>query len=716
MILLIVFTGFVLLTSIANLELANFFANYLPKWKNGLFVLTGVFFLYLFFRFFYKKATNITPKQRTFFVVGCFAVLFVLQLMFIIAMESGLRYDALKVLDEAISMFSDHSISETALDGYFSRYSNNYAMVFFTYIILSICKALGFLANDMQNAQFILSFVNICFIDLAVFFGYRFIKGIRGEGHADIYLLFAVCNPLLYVWGPFYYTNTISMAFMMLLIAGLFYLRRADYKSLSKKQIWKYLVIALLLGFAFFIGVKVRATVLFTLLAFIIFIIVAPWRKKEKKGKIAIACVTICFAAGCMAGFALDSALVKQYVKFDYKNSSFPAVHWIMMGARGDGNYNMKDEMFTYSFPTKEEKVAADTEVLKERIEELGPDGYIELMFRKLKLTFSEASGGFSAEIGRSETYSRFHRWVTGDHNDLLVAYCQIYFVFIWFMLLFALFRHFKKARENEMLVIWINILGAFVFHMLWEAATVYSIGFTILFILAGTDGFYDLETMPNDIIKKSSRHKWVYLGGIFMLAAGVYFGLSCFQNFTADTYRQKQYVLNQFLFQCDETEELTEDMKYVQSFYVDKKFNRLSFQLKNPYGIENDASYWCGLQNESGEIVAGKDIFGRQYKDYDFVVLPFTEEFEVGKTYRLIIQKTNTADENLVFLTYDTGNIDAYRKGTLSVNDKVDAMRDLTFNVYYEYDQPYTGNVEYGLVIVLFIFAGCIFINKKEM
>ena len=49
------------------------------------------------------------------------------------------------------------------------------------------------------------------------------------------------------------------------------------------------------------------------------------------------------------------------------------------MGARWDGAFDQNDELYTFSFETKEEKVEADLKVLKERITEAGPLGLISL-------------------------------------------------------------------------------------------------------------------------------------------------------------------------------------------------------------------------------------------------------------------------------------------------------------------------------------------------
>ncbi len=69
---------------------------------------------------------------------------------------------------------------------------------------------------------------------------------------------------------------------------------------------------------------------------------------------LAVPCLAFALTAALSLGFF--SAAVNTYVDFDYKNTGFPAIHWVMMSARWDGSFDQNDENYTVSFETKEEK------------------------------------------------------------------------------------------------------------------------------------------------------------------------------------------------------------------------------------------------------------------------------------------------------------------------------------------------------------------------
>ena len=127
-------------------------------------------------------------------------VLFILQILYLFSMQVGLRYDALKIVDEAVSLLKTGEVSGEHLNGYFARYTNNYAILFLTAGLLKLFELLGILGEQFENAVPVLGIVNIFMIDLGIFFGWKLVYKCKGAKTAFLCLLWAVLNPVFLIW------------------------------------------------------------------------------------------------------------------------------------------------------------------------------------------------------------------------------------------------------------------------------------------------------------------------------------------------------------------------------------------------------------------------------------------------------------------------------------------------------------------------------------
>ena len=97
-----------------------------------------------------------------------------------------------------------------------------------------------------------------------------------------------------------------------------------------------------------------------------------------------------------------------------------------MMSSRWDGSFDQSDELYTFSFETKEEKIEADKKVLLERIQEAGPVGLVVLAGRKLLNTWVDGTDSFLAENSYC-TYSRFYDYLLGTKSGFTVIYASAF-------------------------------------------------------------------------------------------------------------------------------------------------------------------------------------------------------------------------------------------------------------------------------------------------
>ena len=704
MVLFLTLLLFVFYHAMSDWNAAPFFMENFSSGKRMLMTVLGVlllFFLSLAIKRFMAKKDEKQLRKVAFVLLF---VYFFLQVAYLLAMKVGLRYDALKTLDEAVSACRTGSISDTHLEGYFARYTNNYPILFLTIALLKLFRALGIAGEQYQHATLLLGLVNIIMIDLGIFYGWKLVGNMKGQGMAFLFLLFSICNPIFLIWTPFYYTNTVSMGLMMAGIYGIYQLFEA--KNIHSGR-WQEFLTALLCGMALWAGCSIRATVFITVIALAAYFLLKEYRKKDAVIRVSrkrnrFAGKLFFLFLGMLFVSLAEKGAEKKYIPFSTYDTAFPPIHWIAMGAGGQGVYNIVDEYYTMGFETREEKVKGDMELFKERIGQLGAAGYGKLMFDKLRLTWSEGSGGYLSELGISQSYLPVHKYFLGSKSDFLGAYAAVFYSFSLALTAVSTFLYIRKKTIDFLYVANLNLLGGFLFHMFWEAGSIYSIGFMTLLPLAMTGGFEYLEEAISRRGGKKAEYLWAApAAGIllmFILNNRVFFQRS---------YITNEATVNQFLYQCDEKKQLSEKELYVQTFIGDKNFNRLGIQVKNELGEGNSGIYRVRLLDHEKTVLAEQEIISSEISGYQFVTLSFPtlDGSRAKGCYYVMIEKTGgKKGEGLTFLSYDTGNYDAYRKGSLTIRSKMtgeefmkekagvkaSGLRDLAFCVYEQKEAPY--------------------------
>ncbi len=700
---------FVFYHSLSDWNAAPFFMENFSLLQRKLLALFGILILFFVFCFVRQIVWKKDKTQLKKAALILFSIYFLFQLVYLFTMQVGLRYDALKTLDEAVSVCSTGAVSDMHLDGYFARYTNNYPILFLTITLLNLFRILGIAGGHYKNAVLLLGLFNIVMIDTGIFFGWKLAGKIKGEKAAFLFLLFSFCNPVFLIWTPFYYTNTVSMGLMMAGLYGVYRLFAEENRHLGR---WKEWLAAFVYAMVLWAGCRIRATVFITVIAAAAYFLLKEGRKKEQavvnsnKKQLPVFKFFFLFLGVLLAVF-LEKRMEEKYIPFDTRDTAFPPVHWVAMGAGGQGVYNIVDEYYTMGFETKEEKIAADTELLKERIGQLGARGCVRLMFDKLRLTWAEGSGGYLSELGVSQSYLSVHKYFLGSKSDFLGVYGAVFYSFSLAMTAVSTILGIWRKKINYFYVASLNLLGGFLFHMLWEAGTIYSVGFMTLLPLSMIEGFEYMEEITKESLMKKRKYLWlVPVSGILLVF------IMKNRTFFRQNYTTNEATVNQFLYQCDEKELLMENQLYIQTFQGDKKFNRLGVQVKNELGEQNSAVYRVMLLDDEKKVVADETIHGGEISGYQFVTLSFptVDGKSAEGCYYVAIEKTGGKKEDgLTFLSYNTGNYDAYQKGSLRIysgmtgedfireksgtqEENTFELQDLAFCVYKQEEGPYFG------------------------
>ncbi|HIR96504.1 MAG TPA: hypothetical protein IAD39_01410 [Candidatus Merdisoma faecalis] len=677
--------------------------------------------------------------KRTAFL--CIFLLAAGQLLFLGLIQPQLRYDPLKVFDMAVEMLRTHTISGTYETGYFARYTNNYPLTILTYWFLLLLSRLSVPESWFMPA---VQLVNVGCITLSIWLGYLIAKELKGRLFAVFYLAVCVLCPLSYVWAGYFYTATCSMPCLMGILYLYLRLRRsragkntrdsADSKESAgseKPAGRRRIFLCALLGVVSILGFKLRATAAIALIAVALDALLRFWRQKKQNGCFLSSALVLKAKTWLLPGAAflltaaltlgLFSAAVNRYVDFDYKNTGFPTVHWVMMGARWDGSFDQNDEFYTSSFETKEEKTAADLKVLKERIAEAGPLGLVSLAGRKLLNTWVDGTDSYLAENSYAR-YSKVYDYLIGDKSGFLTLYSQAFRALnMLAMGLCALLAFVRLKRHKEyppLFLIQLTVLGCMAFHLIWETNPLYSISFTFLCLILLADGISSLRESPAMILvlKKS----WIgCAAGFALLAALLFLGKKELVDTPIEAW---DYSVNQYQYAGGYDGYVTSyDQTYVQTFTTDKPFNRVSIQVINPVGPYNQSAFTVRITDENGNVIYDNDRFLSGLVDqlensYEFVLDEIVPD---GPTaYTLEITPGYIEGENsLEFLSYNTGNWDLYADGSLTSAGQEEEKGDLAFAVYEYEVTTYFSLKQYAVLCAgMLLLAAALTVGTRQM
>ena len=671
-----VFTLFILLKGIVNWNGGDrAYDSISPDILRGFLMLLSLSFFVFAISFLYKITDKIPADKLRLFSVIAFLLMFSGQLVYVFTAQTGIRYDALKVYDEAVSLFSGNGIGENDLNGYFSIYSNNCAITILTYYTLKLLIKLHIVYADLSNGILALQVINIIYTDLAIL-GFICLMGNKlGNKEAFFYIVFAMINPMTYVWLPFYYTNTVSMAFgiwgIILLFKGI---------SLAGKDTALCVICSVLSGIIFALGFKLRATVFIALIAAFIVICLSGSYKDIKVIKVKTITLFILIIS-MAASLICFKAVEKRYLAFEPNDTAVPAVHWVMMGLNPTGSFTPADEAYTMGFEGREAKKEGDMRLLKERAKELGPGGIAKLYMDKLSGTFADGAGGYHSELSLSRDYGILWKYVYGTHRDYILLLTQLFYLASLFMSLYIVINFIRKDISPEAFVIMLFVLGSFFFQMIWEAGTIYSIGIypyvfalCVLGLNAKKEG--EARKEENAGIGKT-RFTYGNKLGFFISAAGFIALIAVHLRYPRESVIVS---VDQFLFQSNDPIALSDGMEIKQSFVSDKVFSIISLKARNFEGKFNDSVYEVSLKDGNGDLIKTNKIYGKDMTDYEFTTMDF-ENVPGVTDYEISIKKIS-GENDLIFLYYDTGHTDVYPKGKMTGITGSDTA-DLTFEVY---------------------------------
>lgn len=383
---------------------------------------------------------------------------------------------------------------------YMLRYPNNHALMF----LLAIPYRIYYLLTG-EVSEYVAIALNCVAINVSVLFTVLLSRKIYGNKKSLMTLLLCLLFVPYYTFTTYYYTDSLSMPFI---IAGAYLMVCA---AESDKRVSSFVMI-FFVGVITLIGYKIKGSVILLIPAAILYLLL----KLNFKRAISLLLV---FVIGFGVTFlsynaAYDSIGVATEEQFD--KYEIPIPHWIMMGLNGLGHYSRDDFSYTVSFETKDEKTEADIKVIKERLYDLctadpekGEKTLFEHLRKKAMWTWQDGTYYICHHIKKPlhpDAFLRKFVDMDGDYRFYHVLYTCGYQLFMLFMFAVSgLTGAFKKKLDSSLLVK-ILIFGIFLFLLIWETRSRYLYDFTPLFIILASDGVFCCSSMIKFLKQKITK------------------------------------------------------------------------------------------------------------------------------------------------------------------------------------------------------------------
>lgn len=437
------------------------FATKYPKKDCYMVFLITVIYVVVIILITSKIIPRMNEKLVQIFIYLCLISMPIVQIWIVFHMQLAPKVDLSHVINESISMLDTVTISDKK---YFGFNTNNIPITIFTYWVFKCAHILGYTNYKIAGGLF-----NVAMLWIAFFAFYQILRRITERKSNLAVLLFAVTNPILYAYASYYYTDTVSMPFMMV---SIYFFVRAYQEEKKRWTGVEYFLAGLLLC----LGTQIRVTSIFAAFAYIVFLIM--------KNKRLILRFMIGFCLGFVIMLTAWHGIYKHYVTFDTTDSAIPAMHFIMMGSTGNGIYSYEDMKYTRSFPTKEEKVAADYERFRSRMKKNGVLGSITLGLRKESVVWGIGQRGYLQYTQYVDKETRTYAYIAGTKSQLFKDYCQSYNIILFLLISCSLIIAYRKNDIEKILLFGIHWGGGILFYIIWEAHPRHSTSFLYILML----------------------------------------------------------------------------------------------------------------------------------------------------------------------------------------------------------------------------------------
>lgn len=426
-----------------------------------------------------------------------FTVFFIIQLVFLFffQVQPTDAWDFGVVADAAIRMGKEGYTP----DVYFSMFPNNIPLFWFWTPFFKLLAIFG--VTQTQVMMLCAGILNCLLIDTALYLLYRLARRVLGLPTAVLTLLLAGANTAFLLYGPIFYTDTVTMLCPIGILNCYVWLR---CRRKQKRPLWPPLCAGITLAA---VGGALKVTVLIPLVAVCIAWIVQDGFRPKR---IVPACGVLACAVLCVSLLSYGATALMNPP--DREANHIPHSHWIMMGLMGNGSYYDPDYQLTLSVPAQQRPALIRQEIVR-RIKAYGPAGLALHGLHKLAFTWADGTYLSSVKVD----------WGAVDHENPLreVFYTDgklfgLYLTYIDGLQLAMLgllgAGAFLKSGGRRLLAARISIFGLLLFLLAWETRSRYLVNMlpVLLFLEAASLCFFTAwlreKTAKRRTLKKGGK------------------------------------------------------------------------------------------------------------------------------------------------------------------------------------------------------------------
>jgi len=503
----------------------------------------------------------------------------------------------------------------------FERFPHQKAVAFMLYFLYRAAGIFG-----LANYRSLGIVFNAVMVTLALFFLYKLVCDYKGRPTAILAVMIFACNPIIYFYVSYFYSDTLCLPFMM---GGLWLAGRGLREPQSAKRMCFLVASAIILV----LGAEVRATVIFALFAVLLVSISTEHRKPA---------ILACFAliVGLLVGKMIYHQINSTYAGDIAQDVGYPITHYVMMGSneKTTGAWTYADDSFTASLATHQEKVKGNVGVIMDRVRSMGPGGCLKLISKKIALVWGDGRMGYHASNAQMEQYNFLYEYSMGDKAIFLRGIMQFMRCSLYLLILAALAAFIRRGDQAfSDKVSAVVCLAGFAFYVFWEVQPRYSLMYlTTMSILAGSgvEALYSarkiqsvsiitkdgVNTEGKEIVLNRSAFSKTICGLLCcaMLFTAYFWGIE-YHDYAGNIQERSEMRVNQEVVEGTQT---IDREGILQSFVPEDAFNCVSIKFRN--SKMRGQKYYFQILDKNQKVLAEQNfssdsVTDDRYKSFCF-------------------------------------------------------------------------------------------------
>lgn len=467
---------------------------------NPLLLIIGVTLYIIVISVIYKK---LIPKIQNYNWLPI--VLLLVFMVITVIVSYNLRLNPTWDMGTVFTIAKDYVTSKTAYFEYLYKYPNNVAITGIFFVILKIASL--FKITETLSYINIITFANAIIVSLTVTCLYYAVKKLFGKDKALLVLIISLLTTPFYLYAAIYYTDTMAMflsTFLLLLWAII-----KDYKPKENSKIDKVkkLFLNIIFGITIALGIKLKITSIFIIIAIVVESILNGNTKIFIK-RFGTAIIT------SIITFIIFTIGINKYVlpNEDYTDKyKMPIEYWLLIGSIGNGGFSGEESEKLSNIETYSKRQEIARQELKDVLKEYDFKGFMKHINQKLKWAWGDGTylapeKLYRQPIERTAIYEYVSR--DGKSVEKYKYFPQIMHIsMLILMLLSAIYSIRNKKYESDEIVLYIAIFGLIVFFLIWENRSRYILPLLPIMLILEVKGIEAIINPKSKLLLNNGKH-----------------------------------------------------------------------------------------------------------------------------------------------------------------------------------------------------------------